>query len=745
MGVLVLVMIGIESIPALAITLMEGGVALAVLALTGLAGGWLMRWLGLGGAPWLERLILGAGLAIGLLPLIMLGLGSAGLLTKTVASILVGVLAIAGLARLFLDLRELGIFVPTAARGAGILPASPVPPVPSPAVKGQTTSATSQTSTRGTLPASGAASDRPADLNPTLRWLWLVLCPFIAIMLLTACLPPGVLWREEGGGYDVLEYHLAVPKIFWEQGRITFLPNNVYSNFPLSSEMLSLLMMALRGNPIEASFMAVAVNTGLAALFIAAAWLAGRCFSPKAGLVAGILAGATPWVAYLAGVAYTEIGMLALGMCALAALLRIAARSDSPVGSPRAGWPTFSEGGFTIGVRELLTPSKHESEQEPRTRLPVSERWALLAGILAGLACGFKYTAVPLVAAPIAILLFVITRSPSGLLRSLLLYGLGALLAFSPWLIRNTINTGDPFFPLAYSVFGDRSGTWDEELNARWRKAHGSALAEQTEDAILTRAWQRTGGDFRVGAILLVLAGAGILRRRDRWTVALLLVLAWQLAVWMVATHLYARFATVILVPLIILGGRSAEDSRIRTAPPAITWIVIGLLIAGSTWNLYRLGKLYYDHTRIGGAALDAYGRTDWFTTGQWPGMEYVGAINKLPDQARVMLIGEARTVYIRRPCDYAVVFNRHPFAEAVDRIQAPAARLRWLQQRGTTHLLVHWGEIIRLTNTYGFWPALRPPGPYPGLIGAGLKEVKSFKYEDAEHPYAILYEVPRP
>ncbi|NLU21399.1 MAG: glycosyltransferase family 39 protein [Phycisphaerae bacterium] len=690
-------LVGLESFAALVFFLLEGVVALAVLTAAGLAGGWIGRWLGLKDAPWAERLILGAGLGIGFLPLLVLGLGSLGWLTRTAAFLLTGGLALAGLARLLLDPWEMGVIKSSRASAGADRSMAVAPPTLRQVETG----------------------------NAALNWLWLLVCPFVAIMLLGACLPPGVLWREEGYGYDVLEYHLAVPKIFFEEGRITFLSNNVYSNFPLNSEMLSLLMMTLRGDPIEASFMAVTVNTGLALLFMAAAWLAGSRFSPRAGLLCGVLAGTTPWIAYLAGIAYTEVGMLALGLCALAAALR----------------------------------------ERP-----------LVAGLLAGLACGYKYTAVPLVAFPISFVLLVSPTSWPHRVRHLLLYGCAALLTFSPWMARNIANTGNPFFPLAYSVFGDGSGTWDDEIHVTWQKIHGSAAAEHTDEPLLARAWARTGRDFRLGTATFLLAAIAAVRRRDRWTAALLAMLVVQAVIWLTATHLFARFATVMLLPMLVLAGRAVGDEHTREdvkpapdpdekakPPPPVDsspalWagpearklalvqaLAFILLVAGSGWNLYRLAGLYYDHTRVNRMPTRAYGRTDWFITGQWPGTQHWRAINSLPAGARIMLVGEARTFYSRRPCEYATVFNRQPLAEALEQMQDPTAVLGWLRERGVTHLLVHWAEIGRLGGTYGFPPVLMNPNLYAIMVGAGLKEIARFDYgQEDSMPYATLFEVPR-
>ncbi len=66
--------------------------------------------------------------------------------------------------------------------------------------------------------------------------------PFVLAMLLGATLP--------STDFDVNEYHLQGPKEFYQNGRVTFLPHNVYTSFPFLTEMLSLLAMVLVNNQI---------------------------------------------------------------------------------------------------------------------------------------------------------------------------------------------------------------------------------------------------------------------------------------------------------------------------------------------------------------------------------------------------------------------------------------------------------------------------------------------------------------
>ena len=520
------------------------------------------------------------------------------------------------------------------------------------------------------------------------HWMWLFACPFVALILLANALPPGILWVEEAYAYDALEYHLAVPKVFFEQGHISFMGNNVYSNFPLGYEMLALLMMAMKGDALGAAFMCQLVNAPLALLFIASAWLAGRQFSSVAGVVAGVLAAVTPWTMYLAGIAFVEIGMLALGMAALTATI--------------------------IAIRE---PGR-------------ADRGAIVAGALAGLAAGFKYTALPMIALPIA-LLYVLGNFP--LRRRLLCSGISvvcAIIACSPWMIRNTINTGNPVFPLAYAVFGANDDVWSAEQAAQWNAAHRKSETESSVSDTLRLGIHRTLGDARLGWPLFVLATIGAATRRDRFSAAMFGMLALQVGLWLFATHLFARFAIVFMLPLIVLAARCGQGGKTINAKRILA-CALGLL---SVWNLYHLGGLYYDHTRYRGEPLQAYGVARI--------SDPIIALNELGEGANVLLVGEARTFELTVPCEYAVVFNRHPLADAAQTLNDPQAIIGWLRERGTTHVYVNWSEMARLRRTYGFYPEVTP-AMFEQLQEHELTPVREFKAGPQSSPYATLFAVP--
>jgi hypothetical protein len=144
------------------------------------------------------------------------------------------------------------------------------------------------------------------------------------------------------------------------------------------------------------------------------------------------------------------------------------------------------------------------------------------------------------------------------------------------------------------------------------------------------------------------------------------------------------------------------------------------------------------------GRRFDLEGVTGFFIQGAGLGHEHLAVINRdLPDDASVLMIGDAKAFYFRRPVDYCVVFNRSPFVELARSGAAPAEIVDWLSDRGYDYVLVSWSEIARLrASRYGF-PAEITPELFQRLADAGLQHAETFVSASTGRPYADLYRVP--
>jgi 4-amino-4-deoxy-L-arabinose transferase-like glycosyltransferase len=651
------------------VLLTDGLLAMAVVAAAAGWGAWPTVWLGFRKRNAGQQFCLATALGLGLLGTLTLILGATGLLNRPVAWTLLAAGGICGLLRLSLTQAD---------------------------AKNERTSAPS-----GAQRGLRYAAPRAVVL--------LVLAVPLVVALFGASLPPGMLWQEEANGYDVLEYHLQGPREYYNAGRITFLPHNVYASFPQQMEMLYLLLMHLAGNVYAAAIPAQLLHAACGLLAVVAL----GCWAPAGWgrWVVVVVAGSTPWLAYLACLAYVENGMLF----------------------------------FAAVAAGLLTDHYRESAD-------ADWRTALAAGRCAGLAGGCKYTAVAFVAVGLA-LAWCLTMRATFKLRMwrTALFGLGTLLAFSPWLVRNAAFTGNPVYPFAYAWFGGKA--WSAGQAQQWSAGHRVPPEYDSVSGRLTLAARELFGSltpsravpsppphldhygFRpslFGQALFVLALAGIVLGWSRRTAMLALWSGLILAGWMGCTFITGRFAVPLVVPLAMLAGGALERRQGSAGDPRAhkhvratwwQWPALVVALAGALINDVSLARRLRDHDerwvgRTGVPMCALAGQTSIFVSGHF--------LNEtLPADAYAWLLGDAAVYYIDRRIHYTVAFSRDPWLEFAAASPNPQACVGWLRDRDVSHVVVSWDEIERLRSTYGFSDVVQPEW-FDQLECAGLRRLEA-------------------
>ncbi len=508
--------------------------------------------------------------------------------------------------------------------------------------------------------------------------LLLVLSVPLGVGAFCATLPPGLLWNEEAGGYDVLEYHLQVPREWFDAGRIEFLPHNVYASFPQQIEMLYLLLMHLAGSPLGAAIAAELLHLVCGA--VAVVLLAGAAPPGWPRAAVALVAGSVPWLGYLGALAYVELGVLMYAAGAALLVLDAAA-------APRASW------------RPLLA-----------------------AGLLAGFAAGCKYTALVFVSVGLAAAWL---AAGSATVRRRMwggvIFAAAAAAAFAPWMIRNAVFTGNPVYPFAYAWFGGRD--WSPVQDRQWAAGHRVPAEHDSPAARLRTAADELvlAGKFGVG--IWGAAALGLVLARNRRVLLSTVWLAVIVFAWAALTHMPGRFAVVAVVPLALLfaAGLTATVQRAGTRGGRAAAVLAGLVaVTAGSLGAVALAREYGEHAAwFGkrGVGLDEL-------PGQVAVMAAANPLNALPADSCVRLVGEARALYLRPRVQYTVAFSRDPWLEsAAD--ATPGAAVEWLRSHGVTHVVFSWPEIERLRRTYGFAPgvtrswaaALRTAGLRPVLL----------------------------
>src|SRR5712692_7016587 len=234
----------------------------------------------------------------------------------------------------------------------------------------------------------------------------------LALGLLRALAPP-VTW-------DALVYHLTLPALYARLHSIQVNPadSNLFSGMPQLTEMLYTAAGLLRVDTTAGGIAAQILGWFFGAFLCLGLAAAAADMGLPAWLAPAILFSSISVALELAW-AYADLLMMLLALAVVLALRQWRAQQAD--------------------VR-------------------AASRWLGLAGVFAGLACGCKYTGVIVPLAGAAVVLFgELSGSPGAwrdrlvlALRHSVYFALLAGAAFAPWLLKNWLLTGSPFYPLLW-------------------------------------------------------------------------------------------------------------------------------------------------------------------------------------------------------------------------------------------------------------------------------------------------------
>lgn len=212
---------------------------------------------------------------------------------------------------------------------------------------------------------------------------------------------------------DALTHHLAVPKLWVEQGGFREIPEIAFSYYPQLIDLLYTVPIIL-GHDIAAKYIhfTFALLTALIIfLFVR------RRLGPAWGALSGLLFLTVPLIMKLSVTVYVDLGLI-----------------------------FFTTGALFAGVVWLEDQAKF--------------KWLIVAAVCSGLALSTKYNAiVSFLVLSLLVPFFFLNGSENKDAEQLNTVKFGVLfvsismLVFSPWLIRNYALTGNPMYPLMQNLF----------------------------------------------------------------------------------------------------------------------------------------------------------------------------------------------------------------------------------------------------------------------------------------------------
>lgn len=544
----------------------------------------------------------------------------------------------------------------------------------------------------------------------TQYWSWWIAAPFVLVIALGALLP--------SYDFDVNEYHFQGPREYLQAGRIHWLPHNVYTSFPFATEMLTLWSMIVRNDWYRGAVAGKLVLSLYGVLTAAAIGaVARRLFGSTAGVLAGLIWITSPWTCRISTIAYTE-GALCFHVAASLLALVIWRQSHAT-----------------------------EQTQYGTARLPkLDARCLLWLGSLAGGAMACKYPGLVSVVIPSAVAVTAFVRSDSRTptdadgtstpfhtgfknrksqlwATRLCSWALGLAIFIGPWLLKNLVETGNPVYPLGWTLFG--GADWDAELNEKWRRAHSST--DFSPSSVVALLLEMAGRNDWQTPWLFALAPLSLWPRSTRQVVGWLWVLVgWEFFTVWGLTHRLDRFWVPLLPVVAVLAGAggawlwqqvgdwgSGRTARLGLRAVATLVWLMNFNFAVSPWGGYN-------------GFLESFDSASKFVA-EFTAPELVHLNQQLPRGSRVLSIGDAEMFEARFPVIYNTVFDHSifedwvgaearvgpdGFAEHADRPLKTANEIRQiLDDRGITHFYVNWLEILRYRSpgNYGYTPFVSP------------------------------------
>jgi len=460
---------------------------------------------------------------------------------------------------------------------------------------------------------------------------------------------------------DELTHHLAIPRAYSKAGRILEIPFAPYSYYPMLVDMLYTPWVRWGWDSVPKLIHGLfGLLTGLCLY----AYLARR-LSPVYGLLGFLFFATTPAILRLSHWAYVDLGTTFYSTASLLCMIRWLETRDE-------------------------------------------RKWLALAGLCAGFTMATKPNGL-LATMVLALLLAFALSKEKRLIQEraghLFLFSLMAFISFSPWMAKNLMWTGNPFFPLLGNLFPSATGIDSGERG-------GLGLLARRDLLYGENGWQIAALPLRIffsgqddtpqffdGVLnpMLILflpwafKGKWVDEKKRLFAFSSLYLLY---AVFLVEMRI--RYILPLVPPLVILLVYGIHNIYLRIRHPSFLAVSVTLLWL---WN----GIYLWNH--VGAVSPWDYlrgreGREAYLSRmlSDYPAIRY--ANQTLPSTSKIYFLFTGRRVYYSErdyfhdPGDNAWVLARM-IQTAQD---AKDLRLK-LAQSGATHLLVREDLLQRFLN----------------------------------------------
>lgn len=527
--------------------------------------------------------------------------------------------------------------------------------------------------------------------------------------------------------WDAQAYHLTLPQLYLEHGGFRALPFNVYSHWPHGVELLFGAAMA-----VDDYMLAKALHFGFGLLCLITLWRLAAERSEPGPLEPGYRSGSD------------IVGFVAACFFALNSVVLF---------ELRVAYVDLAHAFFLLASAVFVARAYGRREDDSEASRQTRHRAFLLSGVAAGLLASVKVTGIVSSALLALMLAPVVVRTAraTGRMAALRLsaaFAVPLAVLWLPWLAKAYLDTGNPIYPLLWSVFG--GDAWSAELGDQFRAwqtgigmgrspldyallplrvvLHGGRGYDHFDGEIgrfwlfaaplaLLSAWrvgassdgsgQRLGERIAVGLAVLYFVAWALTSQQIRFLIPMLALLAWP------AARTLGRLARGVLNP-----SAPRHRSLMMWATRLVVVATSVAILLGAHGKVVASG---WQHLRI-------YATPNFNAQANPPAPPVFRAVAKLSPGTLILMLNTNQGFF--SPRDYLAdsFFEASQITDWLASAQTPKDVEQRLSDRNVTHVLLE----LRSRGT-----------TYPPALEALLRDASLVRplYRDDRH---ILFELQR-
>ncbi len=368
----------------------------------------------------------------------------------------------------------------------------------------------------------------------------------------------------------------------------------------------------------------------------------------------------------------------------------------------------------------LFLAKKNPAEKTPAFSL------ILVTALLAGLAISVKPSAVTAIAA--GFIAWIWVAKPKILWKRgfWLSWVFSICFLIGPWFLKNYVYTGNPFYPYAIHLLGNRAYP-ESGYHRLWVENTQYLPMNHGLWSILSLPWRLTmpqAGDGQfIGPLLLAFCPLLLLVKfKEPIHQKLARATAAYFLLGLCLSHMLRFILPAFLTAFILLSAALGVPEKRNWRRLWLFAVFLSALL--SLPAFIHLSAVYYDPAGVlsGRETAEEYLNRKLLNSYE-PMAGWIGG--NLPQDARLLLVGDSRGVYYPRDFLANSAFDEPFFQEAARTGNGPRDILKSLRRLGITHVALNIPEGMRIAESYGQY--LLNPGQWGNLnefVRTGLEPV---------------------